>query len=426
MDGPEMTEESVIIWGGRSGWADRATQRAFLDCIFRDEGFTGLVLEQIEKADLSIQGSSDILGLCQQFIDALKASGDKEMATRAQAHERSLQLFIQHSQWVTQVYHKGNKPDSHAVFWPNPERDGGMDLRDILPFVHRHPILEKDTPLGTAGSCFAFELSHAMQRKGYNYVVTEPVPDGSDGVWADVGREGGELVDFCAHWGLLFNAPSFAQLAERAFGERDFGKKLIREDGPGGQKFFSDPYREGVFFADPESYLADLKRHIPAVRRALEECKVFTITPGLNECWQFLDDGTYFSRNPRGWAAQVMAKPRVLTVEENITALQRFIDIVRHHNRDIKFIISLSPIPFLATWRAQDHHVVSANSHSKAVLRVAVEEVVARNKDCFYFPSYELITACLEAPWTGDRRHVTREAVDRVMEMFNQMFVIGA
>ena len=418
-----QSPDEIIIWGSGEDWSRPATQMAFLSAVFKDEGFARLVLEQIETAGLDIKGNADLLTVCHQLIEALKGAGDPQMAALAQGHERSMNLFAAHAQGVTQVYHRGNKPDETAVFWPDPTREGGVDLREILPFVQRHPVLDRTTPMGTAGSCFAFELSHAMQRRGFNYVITEPVPDGTDGVWADAGREKIKEVDFCAHWGLLFNSPSFAQLAERAFGERDFDRKLVRETGGEDEVFYSDPYREGVFFASPESFQENYEKHLKAVRDALLACRLFTITPGLNECWQFTGDGTFFSRNPRGWAAQVMARPRILTVQENVDYLQRFIDIVRHHNPDITFVISLSPIPFLATWRAHDTHVVQANSHSKAVLRVAVEEVVGRNENVHYFPSYELITTCLEQPWLPDQRHVERAAVSRVMDMFDAMFV---
>ncbi len=67
--------------------------------------------------------------------------------------------------------------------------------------------------------------------------------------------------------------------------------------------------------------------------------------------------------------------------------------------------------------------MVTANGHSKAVLRVAAEELVNRNEEVYYFPNYERFTYCIENPWEPDPRHVNREAVARVMELFDAMFV---
>jgi hypothetical protein len=70
-----------------------------------------------------------------------------------------------------------------------------------------------------------------------------------------------------------------------------------------------------------------------------------------------------------------------------------------------------------------EKHVVEANTHSKAVLRVAAEEFVSRNQGVHYFPSYELVTNGIERPWDADQRHVTPATVSRVMEMFHEMYV---
>jgi hypothetical protein len=57
------------------------------------------------------------------------------------------------------------------------------------------------------------------------------------------------------------------------------------------------------------------------------------------------------------------------------------------------------------------------------VLRVAAEEIVKANEAVHYFPSFELVTTCTKTPWSEDQRHVSREVVGKVMEMFNAMFV---
>jgi hypothetical protein len=61
--------------------------------------------------------------------------------------------------------------------------------------------------------------------------------------------------------------------------------------------------------------------------------------------------------------------------------------------------------------------------HSKAVLLVAAEKLVANNADMYYLPSYELVTQCEKEPWHPDRRHVKSEVVARVVSMFEEIFV---
>ena len=100
--------------------------------------------------------------------------------------------------------------------------------------------------------------------------------------------------------------------------------------------------------------------------------------------------------------------------------------MVRAHNPNLKLILTVSPVPFLATGRAETHHVVTANTHSKAVLRVAADIIVERNTDVFYFPSYEVVTVCSETIWTEDQRHIHPSAVAKVMETFDEMFLTRA
>ena len=184
-----------------------------------------------------------------------------------------------------------------------------------------------------------------------------------------------------------------------------------------------DPFRENVFYYSYEHYEANYEKHVAAVREAFMKSEVFVITPGLNECWEYIPDGSVLSRNPHLPEFYPLVRRRTLSVEENVENLQRMIDIIRVHNPDLKVIISLSPVPFLATTRSHECHVIAANTHSKAVLRVAAEELVKANRDVFYLPSYELVTVCSENPWDPDQRHVNAATVERVMQLFEAMFV---
>src|SRR5262249_41544891 len=99
------------------------------------------------------------------------------------------------------------------------------------------------------------------------------------------------------------------------------------------------------------------------------------------------------------------------------------LDLLRTWNPEIRIIVSVSPVPLHATFRAADTHVVVANGHSKAVLRVAAEEFVKRNRDVYYMPAYEVVMHCTRHPWDEDQRHVSREAVANVMKVFRSLFV---
>ncbi|MCJ8269161.1 MAG: GSCFA domain-containing protein, partial [Psychrosphaera sp.] len=237
------------------------------------------------------------------------------------------------------------------------------------------------------------------------------------GITVDGYTPGDKSAKFCANYGILFNTPSFKQLAERAFGVRPTKQILFQQP----DRDWVDPYRENVTFTSQEAYYTDYDRHIEATRTALEQVEVFIVTLGLNECWSFRD-GTVMSRNPRNNMFPFV-KHQTLTVQQNVDNIQAFFDIVKKHNPKFKLIISVSPIPFLATGRAEDTHVISANCHSKSVLRVAAEQLIQSNQDMYYLPSYELVMECIEDAWEVDTRHVKRSTVEQVVAMFKQIFI---
>ena len=317
------------------------------------------------------------------------------------------------------AYSPSTKPKPSAVYWPNPCSKDATNLRTELPYVHKYPLIDKKTAIASAGSCFAVEIAYALQREGYNYVVKEPnvCPQGT---YRFKDADIRPFVTSSAAWGVHFNTPSFLQLVEKAFGYRRPAKILWTTKGSNGETVYCDPFREEVEFPTIEGFEKNYDAHLAAVRSVFLETEVFIITLGLNEVWYFKPDGTAFSRSP--WrTAPSLVEHKILTVEENVELLQRMLDILREHNPNLKLIVTLSPVPLHATFFG-DKHVVEANTHSKAVLRCAAETFVRMNKDVFYFPSFELITTCLQDPWDTDQRHVSRAAVDRVMEMFHQMY----
>ncbi|MBD2691078.1 GSCFA domain-containing protein [Anabaena catenula] len=318
-----------------------------------------------------------------------------------------LNKIIQHEIMTLECqtsYDPRQKSNPYAVFWTNPQNTSyPTSIYNTIPYANKFPIIDKTTPIGSAGSCFAMEIANYLQDNGYNYVKTEPNHISS------------------ARWGILFNAPSFRQIVERSFGLREL-PKVLSQIVIDGEKRLYDPFRDDVFFHSIEEYEADYNKHIEASRQALLKAEVFVLTLGMNEIWELKADGSVFSRSP--WRIGSFAvRPRILTVEENIQELQRMLDIWRAYNNSIKLIVTVSPVPLHGSFRGNEHHVIAANLHSKSILRVAVEEFTIRNKDVFYFPSYETVLFCTENPWDADQRHVSREAVGKVMQTFQTIFV---
>lgn len=410
------------VFGIEQGLLDDGALAFLLRSIFSDRAFQAYLFQQISAAPNRVRTYEELLDVLNGFFQQTIPAAEGEDRDRLLAHAKEYQRHCAETEAAWSAYSTKGKPNPMGVFWPNPTRKDGKSLKQVTPVGERFPLVDRTTAIGSAGSCFAYEIARNLQRRGFNYVVTEPEHDGSKGVAVDAYDPSNPYARFSATWGLVFNTPSLRQLAERAYGIAGPSPVLVEERIRDGGTIYTDPYREGVAFAGPDAFTADCPNHLNAVRRAFTETEVFIVTLGLNECWELKADGTVLSNNPRSGWMYALSRPRVLTVAENVTEVERFLSIVRKHNPSFSVILSLSPIPLMATHRP-DQHVIAANAHSKAVLRVAAEEIVARNDGVYYFPSYEYVMHCAEGAWRPDERHVTDETVGKIMEMFDDMFM---
>lgn len=294
----------------------------------------------------------------------------------------------------------------NQAIWAPPSESlrGTRAISSASPLIRRNPLINKQTPISAAGSCFAYEITQYLKSNNYNYVITEPNMHSSAG------------------WGVLYNTPSFRQLIEFAFGLRTRPKLLFECEETGKSEFW-DPFREGIFFESIEEFEESSLNHIKAAREALMTAKVFVMTVGLNEIWRLNFDNSVLARYPRSMASHLVYN-QVLTIEENVAELQKMLDIWLAHNPELKIIITVSPVPLHATFRADECHVISSTAHSKSILRVAVQQFADQNPGVVnYFPAFEVVSYCAPTPWLQDCRHVTSDTVQRVMNLFEQTFV---
>lgn len=402
---PSSAHASVRIVDSKS--PTFGLQEFLIDSIFNSRQFDDLKPAILDAVSTSGKEHSfeQVCRTVEDYLNKLLPRCDVVQARIVESALNQLLSYRVSANASTHAYRALSEQRSQTVWTPPAVSD--VDSRaqtGELPFVNRRPLISKLTPIGAAGSCFATEISAYLKQNQYNYVITEPNDDS------------------CAAWGGLYNTPSFRQLVEVAFGLRTRPRMLFECEDTGKREFW-DPFREGVFFSSIEEFEESTRKHLLAARKALLKTKVFIMTVGLNEIWRLAYDGSVLARYPRTLAAHLVHK-QVLTVEENINELQQMLDIWKAHNPDLQLIITVSPVPLHATFRAEESHVISSTCHSKSVLRVAVDEFVRRNSHCVnYFPAFEVVTYCTPTPWIDDCRHVSRETVGRVMQLFEKTFL---
>ncbi len=270
----------------------------------------------------------------------------------------------------------------------------------------------------SAGSCFAANVRKYLDAWGLDYVVTErPHPQ-----WPEA-AEASFYDAYSARYGNVYTARQMVQLLQRAL--RDFAPEEDHWVTPDGR--FVDPFRPGIThraYSLPE-LRALTAQHLRAVKRAVEAATVFVFTLGLTEAWVSASDGAVFPACPGTVAGEYDPERHCFvnfSIGEVTADLDAMIRMLRKINPKIAVIVTVSPVPLVAT--ASGRHVLVATAYSKSVLRVAADDVARRHKDVAYFPAYEMVLGPQhrESPFADDLRTVREPAVAEVMHGFHSAY----
>lgn len=287
---------------------------------------------------------------------------------------------------------------------------------EVDPVVSFGLRVSPEQRIVTAGSCFAQHIARYLKAEGFNYLVTEP----GHPLLNDELRAVYNYGVFSARFGNIYTSRQLEQLFRRAYGTFAPRDSIWPAAGDG----FVDPFRPTIQpngFRTPEELEADRAQHLRAVRRAFEQLDVFVFTFGLTECWAAASDGAVFPLAP-GVAGGVFDSERYafvnLGVDDVVSDMSSFIASLRTVNPAAKVILTVSPVPLMAT--GVDRHVLVSTTYSKSVLRVAAEMLVNRLQDVYYFPSYEIVMGNFSrgAYFADDLRSIRESGVEHVMSLF--------
>ena len=162
------------------------------------------------------------------------------------------------------------------------------------------------------------------------------------------------------------------------------------------------------------------------VAKRVARCRGLIITLGLVEVWRDSKTGVYTNSTPI--RSVLNAEPNryefhVTSFLENWDSLEAIHTLLtRFGHPDLRVVITVSPVPLMATFSNMD--VVVANSYGKSMLRTVAQEWAAAHQNVDYFPSYEIVqNSDREAAWEADLRHVTGSTVQHIMDLFIQEYI---
>ena len=269
--------------------------------------------------------------------------------------------------------------------------------------------------VATAGSCFAQHISNRLSRVGFNYFVTEAGEHLAPERRAEL-----QYGVFSARYGNIYTTRQLLQLFQECFDGRVPAERVWKNEC--GR--YVDALRPQVM---PGGYQTEVKvleeraSHMSAVRQIFEECDVFVFTLGLTEAWRSRLDGTIYPLAPGvagGECDATLHEFVNLGLTEVVGDLEEFLERLRAVNPTVKVLLTVSPVPLIATYEPQN--VLVATTYSKSVLRVAADVVHRKYDWVDYFPSFEIITGHYNrsAYYEDDYRGVNALGVAHVMRCF--------
>ena len=271
--------------------------------------------------------------------------------------------------------------------------------------------------VATMGSCFAQHISRHLVKRGLSYFIAEKGnPNDSDET--NSARNYGV---FSARYGNVYTVRQGIQLIDRAFGEFSPSEQVWETAGG-----YVDPYRPQIEpkpWEFPEQVVQSRDEHLEAVRRIFLESDVLVFTLGLTETFISKTDGSVFPVAPGVSGGSYSDNQYAFInfgVSEVIADLHLFIAKARKLNPTLRIILTVSPVPLIATF--EPRHVLVSTTISKATLRVAADEITKLYPFVEYFPSYEIISgSAIGAPYfEPDLRQVRQVGVDHVMRIFEK------
>ena len=298
------------------------------------------------------------------------------------------------------------------------------------------PVLVKSTPkfrlsaadtVFTMGSCFARNVEESLIRLGikvsladFDFPLSYFHPNyGRLNTWVNTSLHGNMVRSVLNKYTPLSMLNEFERLLRpEAFTDPHEGLIQVEPD-----KWF-DPHIKNTRMMTSEEARAARALVETATARVRDATTVF-LTLGFTETW--IDSATGYVLNVAPSPLLIRKWPNRFrfynaTHADVLSSLEQIYDLtcarIRH---DMKFVVTVSPVPLGTTFTDMD--VITANAYSKATLRAAVGEFCAGRDNVDYYPSYEMVTATdPRIAWQEDRIHVTVPLVDAVIGRFVETY----
>jgi hypothetical protein len=271
----------------------------------------------------------------------------------------------------------------------------------------------------TAGSCFAQHISRYMNKVGLSILNCEPAHPLLMSYDGDI--EG--YNQFSARYGNIYSSSQCLELIQQALGIIPIIEDFVEESSRWYDLIRPNIQKTG--FTSLHEALSDRRYHLSQVSKMFHEADIFVFTLGLTEIWKNKITNHTYPVCPgtlHGIFDEEIHKFKNLDYSNILTDLKEIINILKIINPKIKIILTVSPVPLVATKTLEN--VLVASSYSKSVLRAVVGDIEQQYENVAYFPSYEIINSSASRGQylANNLRDVTENGIEHVMSCFLSSF----
>jgi len=211
----------------------------------------------------------------------------------------------------------------------------------------------------------------------------------------------------CIHpFGILYNPVSVGRALKRIARHQLYDVSELVSDG---ELWHSWDHHGRFSHPEADVVVEHINAEIDRAHLYLKEAQWLFVTLGTAQVFQLVADGRVVA-NCHKFPSRHFQRRR-LRVSECVRALGEALQAVRQLNPHVHVLLTISPV----------RHVrdgLIANTRSKSVLHLAVEEIVEDIERVYYFPAYELLIDVLRDYrfYESDRVHPTREAIEYIWQ----------
>lgn len=299
------------------------------------------------------------------------------------------------------------------AFWKKTVSETSMF--DISPLWNPKFKINSKDKVATFGSCFAQHIGKALKNKGYNWFVPE---DASNFISDELRKKYNYRV-FSARTGNIYTTSLLKQWVEWALDLKEIPDEVWVEN-----KRYYDPFRPNIEpdgFESEHELKVSQKKTVSSFKKCLDESNFFVFTLGLTESWFNSKLGYEYPVCPGTIAGEFEKDSHQFYNQNFINVyknLKESISLIRKNNTRIKILLTVSPVPLVAT--NSGLNVVQATMYSKSILRAVAGQLRDEIKYVDYFPSYEIINSPVFRGvfFEPNMRGVNSYGVDFVMNHF--------